>query len=66
VHPHALRHGFASNVLDAGGSIDEVQELLGHASISSSQVYLHPAPERLRAAVERVALAATTPGNVTR
>ncbi|WP_284750867.1 tyrosine-type recombinase/integrase [Arthrobacter sp. efr-133-R2A-120] len=55
VHPHALRHGFASNVLDAGGSIDEVQELLGHASISSSQVYLHPAPRRLRAAVERVA-----------
>ncbi len=54
VHPHALRHGFASNILDAGGSIDEVQELLGHASISSSQVYLHPAPERLRAAVERV------------
>lgn len=54
VHPHALRHGFASNVMDAGGSIDEVQELLGHASISSSQVYLHPAPERLRAAVERV------------
>lgn len=54
VHPHALRHEFASNVLDAGGSIDEVQELLGHASISSSQVYVHPAPERLRAAVERV------------
>lgn len=54
VHPHALRHGFASNVMDAGGSIDEVQELLGHASISSSQVYLHPAPERLRAAVDRV------------
>ena len=54
MHPHALRHSFASNVLDAGGSIDEVQELLGHASISSSQVYLHPAPQRLRAAVERV------------
>lgn len=62
VHPHALRHGFASNVLDAGGSIDEVQELLGHASISSSQVYLHPAPERLRAAVERVARPTTSPG----
>lgn len=54
VHPHALRHTFASNVLDAGGSVDEVQELLGHQSISSSQVYLHPAPQRLRAAVERV------------
>ncbi len=54
VHPHALRHGFAGNVLDAGGIVDEVQELLGHQSISSSQVYLHPAPQRLRAAVERV------------
>jgi len=62
VHPHALRHGFASNILDAGGSIDEVQELLGHASISSSQVYLHPAPERLRAAVERVGSAADHSG----
>ena len=33
VRPHALRHAFASNVLDAGGALDEVQELLGHASI---------------------------------
>jgi site-specific recombinase XerD len=40
--------------MDAGGTIDEVQQLLGHASISSSQVYLHPAPQRLRDAVERV------------
>jgi site-specific recombinase XerD len=54
LHPHALRHGFASNVLDSGGSIDEVQQLLGHASIISTQVYLHPSPHRLRAAVERV------------
>lgn len=54
VHPHALRHGFAGNVLDAGGTVDEVQELLGHASISSTQVYLHPAAHRLRAAVDRV------------
>jgi len=54
VRPHALRHSFASNVMDAGGTIDEVQQLLGHASISSSQVYLHPAPQRLRDAVERV------------
>ena len=54
VHPHALRHSFASNVMDAGGTIDEVQQLLGHASIGSSQVYLHPAPQRLRDAVERV------------
>lgn len=52
--PHQLRHAFGSNLADAGGSIDEVQQLLGHASPSSSQVYLHPDPSRLRAAVDRV------------
>src|ERR1022692_4199238 len=52
--PHQLRHAFASNVLDAGGAIDEAQELLGHASVSSTQVYTHPDPARLRAAVDAV------------
>lgn len=55
VTPHQLRHAFGSNVVDAGGTVDEVQELLGHASMSSSQVYLHPDPARLREAVDRVA-----------
>jgi site-specific recombinase XerD len=54
VSPHQLRHAFGSNLVDAGGSIDEVQELLGHASMASTQVYLHPDPGRLRAAVDRV------------
>jgi site-specific recombinase XerD len=54
VHPHALRHAFATNVVAAGAAIDEVRELLGHASVISSQVYLHPSPDRLRAAVDRV------------
>jgi len=54
IHPHQLRHSFASNVMAAGGALDELQALLGHASITSSQVYLHPSEERLRAAVERV------------
>jgi site-specific recombinase XerD len=54
VTPHQLRHAFGSNLADAGGSLDEVQELLGHASMASSQVYLHPDPARLREAVERV------------
>jgi integrase/recombinase XerD len=54
VRPHQLRHAFGSNVADAGGGLDEVAELLGHASMSSSQVYLHPDPARLREAVERV------------
>lgn len=52
--PHQMRHAFASNVLDAGGALDEVQDLLGHASISSTQVYVHPDPSRLRAAVDKV------------
>lgn len=54
VRPHQLRHAFGSNVADAGGGLDEIAELLGHGSIRSSQVYLHPAPARLREAVERV------------
>jgi len=54
VVPHAMRHAFASNVLDAGGALDEVQQLLGHCSASSTQVYVHPAPQRLRQAVDRV------------
>lgn len=55
ISPHQLRHAFASNVADAGGTLDEIAELLGHASMSSSQVYLHPDPMRLREAIERVA-----------
>jgi integrase/recombinase XerD len=54
VRPHQLRHAFGSNLADAGGGLDEIAELLGHASMSSSQVYLHPDPARLREAVERV------------
>jgi integrase len=55
VRPHQLRHAFGSNLADAGAGLDEVAELLGHASMTSSQVYMHPDPGRLRAAVERVA-----------
>lgn len=54
VHPHQLRHSMASNVAAAGGTLDEIRELLGHSAVTSSQVYLHPSPDRLRAAVERV------------
>ncbi|WP_433257469.1 tyrosine-type recombinase/integrase [Streptosporangium sp. CA-135522] len=56
LHPHQLRHSMATNVAAAGGTLDEIRELLGHAAITSSQVYLHPSPDRLRAAVERVEL----------
>jgi integrase len=54
IRPHQLRHAFGSNLADAGTGIDVVAELLGHASIASSQVYVHPDPSRLRAAVDRV------------
>ena len=54
IRPHRLRHAFASNVLDSGGGIDVLADLLGHASVSSSQVYAHPDPSRLRAAVDAV------------
>ncbi|MGH3155583.1 MAG: tyrosine-type recombinase/integrase [Streptosporangiaceae bacterium] len=49
--PHQLRHAFGSNVLDAGAGLDAARDLLGHASASSTQVYAHPDPARLRDAV---------------
>ena len=54
VRAHQLRHACASNIADAGAGIDVVAELLGHAGVSSSRVYMHPDSSRLRAAVERV------------
>jgi site-specific recombinase XerD len=56
IHPHMLRHCFGSNVMEAGGALDEAQALLGHASPASTQVYLHPSHDRLRRAVDRVAV----------
>lgn len=60
VHPHMLRHSFATNVAEHGGTADVLKELLGHVWVSSSEVYLHPSPERLRAVVERVPTPRTT------
>jgi len=54
LRPHQLRHAFGSNAADAGCGLDVVADLLGHAAVSSSQVYLHPNPARLRAAVDLV------------
>jgi integrase/recombinase XerD len=62
VTPHRLRHAFGSNAADAGCGIDVVADLLGHASVSSSQVYLHPDPGRLRAAVDAVPSPREQPG----
>lgn len=54
VTPHKLRHSFATLALAKGADLMEIKDLLGHASVATTQIYLSVMPERLRGAVDRL------------